>query len=222
MPFTSVARLFEGSQLFLELKHNPAAAFTVGGEYLRRSLAEGHLLPMRPPTPSKPIERAFSAGGLVFAPVGLANEQPQLLLDVATTVHEINRWQPWKLFLVGVDEKSGERTVPTSALQRFLDEHRRDVCLLPKKRWIREAREEASAASAPVLLRIAMREMLRLDVMPHRRHAVVLSAEPQVARSAQHAQLQLKVCRDADSVRQYLQWLRRSDLEVATRRARAC
>lgn len=90
-----------------------------------------------------------------------------------------------------------------------------------KVRMLDAARWEAVAAEVephlpPLLLRVAMRESVKADTAPYRRHMVVLSHLEAVTEAKRRLGLQVQVCRPA-ALRDYLGWLQQTRASVAAR-----
>ena len=63
----------------------------------------------------------------------------------------------------------------------------------------------------------ALRECVKLDTAPYRRHAVVLSPRADVGEAKKRLGLQVQVCRGPDTLAAYLGWLQEAVLAVAGR-----
>jgi hypothetical protein len=92
---------------------------------------------------------------------------------------------------------------------------------LVKVRMLDAARWEAIAAEVephlpPLLLRVALRESVKADTAPYRRHMVVLSHLEDVTEAKRRLGLQVQVCRPA-ALRDYLGWLQQTRASVAAR-----
>tara|TARA_B110001452_G_C15230204_1_gene426194 strand:+ start:155 stop:439 length:285 start_codon:yes stop_codon:yes gene_type:complete len=87
--------------------------------------------------------------------------------------------------------------------------------MLDGSRWA-EALAESEKNLPPLLLRVALREAVKLDTAPYRRHAVVLSPRADVGDAKKRLGLQVQVCRP-DTLHAYLAWLQQAVLAVAGR-----
>ena len=91
------------------------------------------------------------------------------------------------------------------------------VRLLDAARW-RETLEESEPNLPPLLLRVALRESVKLDTAPYRRHMVVLSPRAAISEAKKKLALQVQVCRP-DALHDYLGWVQQAIASVAAREA---
>ena len=68
----------------------------------------------------------------------------------------------------------------------------------------------------PLLLRVALRESVKADTAPYRRHMVVLSHLEAVTEAKRRLGLQVQVCKPP-ALRDYLGWLQQTRASVAAR-----
>ena len=90
-----------------------------------------------------------------------------------------------------------------------------------KVRMLDAARWEGIAAEVephlpPLLLRVALRESVKADTAPYRRHMVVLSHLEAVTEAKRRLGLQVQVCKPP-ALRDYLGWLQQTRASVAAR-----
>ena len=86
--------------------------------------------------------------------------------------------------------------------------HRAQVRMLDSARWEGIA-AEVEPHLPPLLLRVALRESVKADTAPYRRHMVVLSHLEAVTEAKRRLGLQVQVCRPA-ALRDYLGWLQQT------------
>ena len=227
--------------LFLELKHNPATRFLEGDDYLHRCIAARRLLPLASKALLLPSGGSVLAD-VAFAnehPEDLAR-----CLDVVRAF-SIPRTEEWRILLIAADG-SGRAAAPNEQTLRFLQQRNMEarvatapyhspllpplltapyrrplsppvlkVRMLDAARWVELAAEE-EAHLPPLLLRVALRESVKRDTAPYRRHTVVLSPLAAVSEAKRRLGLQLQVCRPA-ALHDYLSWLRQARLTVEAR-----
>ena len=102
---------------------------------------------------------------------------------------------------------------PLAAVPRY--------CPCAKVRMLDAARWEGIAAEVephlpPLLLRVALRESVKADTAPYRRHMVVLSHLEAVTEAKRRLGLQVQVCKPP-ALRDYLGWLQQTRASVAAR-----
>ena len=88
--------------------------------------------------------------------------------------------------------------------------------MLDKTRWL-EVAAEAGHSLPPLLLRVALRESVKLDTASCRRHMVVLSPLEAVEATKLKLDLQVQVCRSPDALRDYLDCLLQARASVDAR-----
>lgn len=93
--------------------------------------------------------------------------------------------------------------------------HRAQVRMLDSARWEGIA-TEVEPHLPPLVLRVALREIVKADTAPYRRHMVVLSHLEAVTEAKRRLALQVQVCRPA-ALRDYLGWLQQTRASVAAR-----
>ena len=125
----------------------------------------------------------------------------------------------WQMLLISSSLSSSPlpSNDETAGLLKQFDHQLR---LLPDERW-RSLAEEEEAHQPPLLLRVALRESVKDDTAPYRRHMIVLSTHPAVAQAAKELRLQIKVCKDHDDLAKYLLWLHRDPAAAALVASRA-
>lgn len=191
---------------WLEVKHNPAVT-VVDVHYLSRCLQAGRFLGMLPG------EEYFPSGGIVLSDTATANSDPTGLAACLEALHLHSRPEAmWQMLLLTTDSaasRSGAHLPPNPQVAGLLQSHAHQLRILPEDRWLKLAQSETSSADPPLLLRVALRESVKEDTAPYRRHIVAMSSNPAVAKSAGAQRLQLKVCRSHEELSKYLTWLKR-------------
>ena len=154
------------------------------------------------------------------------------------------RTDEWRLLLIAADG-AGRALAPSERTRRVLQERRDEArrCLPPPRahhagcrprlppwrsplhraqvRMLDSARWEGIATEVephlpPLVLRVALREIVKADTAPYRRHMVVLSHLEAVTEAKRRLALQVQVCRPA-ALRDYLGWLQQTRASVAAR-----
>ena len=146
--------------------------------------------------------------------MGFANERADEFGTCLDVVRTFRRFQEWRILLIAADG-AGRPVAPTEQTQRFLVERSEEVRVLDSARWA-ETLAEAEPNLPPLLLRVALRESVKLDTAPYRRHTVVLSPLEAVSEAKRRLSLQVQVCRPA-ALHDYLGWLQQAKASVDAR-----